>query len=148
MKNVTSCGIFLIDKNNKMLLGHPTGSKPDVLSIPKGCVDKGERWFDTAVRELKEETDISLDKYKYIYRYIGSTVYKTSQEGIPIMKTLRCYIVNLPYDVIDLDKVWCPSTFGEGIPEVDEYQLIDIHIAPMFMMVTQKKVWDSYRTGI
>jgi ADP-ribose pyrophosphatase YjhB (NUDIX family) len=49
--------------DNKILLVHPTNAswqKP-TLGIPKGRVEEGEDLKDAALRELEEETGISLD---------------------------------------------------------------------------------------
>ena len=57
-----SCGIFLFRNDNKFLIGHPTGFKPNTWSIPKGRPNAGEiDYFETAKRELLEETGIDFD---------------------------------------------------------------------------------------
>src|SRR5687768_14174723 len=51
----TTCGVFLIC-NDKLLIGHVTNSND--WSIPKGLMDPGETELESAIRELKEETNI------------------------------------------------------------------------------------------
>lgn len=60
-----SAGIVIILKKNKILLCHATNSKwTNTFGPPKGGVDKGEIEIDGAIRELKEETSITIDKNK------------------------------------------------------------------------------------
>ena len=49
--------------NNQILMVHPTNAswKKPTLGIPKGKVEPGEDLLTAAVRELKEETGISID---------------------------------------------------------------------------------------
>lgn len=53
-----------------------TGEKPDVLALPKGLVDAGEKPEQTALREVREETGVEaalLTKLKDIkYFYVRS----------------------------------------------------------------------------
>ncbi|HEU5452410.1 MAG TPA: NUDIX domain-containing protein [Terriglobales bacterium] len=53
-----------------------TGDKPDVLALPKGLVDAGEKPDQTALREVREETGVEaalLTKLKDIkYFYVRS----------------------------------------------------------------------------
>lgn len=57
-----AAGITLI-WNNKILLIHPTNSswKKSTCGIPKGKLEVGEDALSGALRELKEETGITLD---------------------------------------------------------------------------------------
>lgn len=56
-----TCGTFLFSTlQKKILLCHPTNTKWNNWSIPKGVMEQGEQSFDVASRELKEETGIDL----------------------------------------------------------------------------------------
>lgn len=60
-----SCGIYLINSENKLLIGHPTKHKSNVWAIPKGRVNEGESdYFEVAKRELFEEANINIDDFK------------------------------------------------------------------------------------
>ena len=58
-----SAGVVIILKGNKFLLCHPTNQKWfESYSFPKGGLNECESEIDAAIRELKEETSISLNK--------------------------------------------------------------------------------------
>jgi 8-oxo-dGTP diphosphatase len=60
-------GIILI-KDKKILLGKRknTGVGSGTWGLPGGRVDFGERAEDTAVREVKEETDLNVEKITFL----------------------------------------------------------------------------------
>ena len=69
MKKEKSCGCIVFDEDKKVLLvrmvhGH--------FSFPKGHVEVNETEYDTAYREVKEETNIDckiIDGFRYITTY-------------------------------------------------------------------------------
>lgn len=69
MKQEKSCGAIVINKNNKILLVHHNAGHWD---FPKGHVEEGETEEQTAIREVKEETNIDIiinNKYRYTTSY-------------------------------------------------------------------------------
>lgn len=69
MKQEKSCGAIVINQNNKILLVHHNAGHWD---FPKGHVEKGETEEQTAIREVKEETNIDIiinNKYRYTTSY-------------------------------------------------------------------------------
>ena len=69
MKQEKSCGAIVINKNNKILLVHHNVGHWD---FPKGHVEEGETEEQTAIREVKEETNIDIiinNKYRYTTSY-------------------------------------------------------------------------------
>lgn len=67
MKKEKSCGCIIIE-NNKVLLIHQTKGH---WGFPKGHIEENETEFDTALREVKEETnlDVEIDKKKRYNEY-------------------------------------------------------------------------------
>lgn len=60
-----SAGIIIILKGQKVLLCHPTNSRWfGTYSFPKGGLEKGETEIDAAIRELREESSVIIDKSK------------------------------------------------------------------------------------
>jgi 8-oxo-dGTP pyrophosphatase MutT (NUDIX family) len=121
----STCGIFIVDKKNRILVGHPTEVyKPFCWSIPKGEQDPGESTAQTAVREVFEETGIRVDPSQI--EYLWNSVYATNR------KTLHAYIVKLDVDGETLN-AHCDSMFqnraGKMIPEIDEFRWVTLEEA-------------------
>ena len=56
-------GIFLYsERDKKILIVHPTNSSQKFWSVPKGLKYEDEDTFSAGLRELKEETNISLNE--------------------------------------------------------------------------------------
>lgn len=68
MKYEKSCGAIVIEDGKVLLVKHNAGH----WDFPKGHVEEGETEFETAIREVKEETniDIKLKRKIDIYQNI------------------------------------------------------------------------------
>ena len=69
MKQEKSCGCIIINDKNEVLLIHHNAGHWD---FPKGHVELGETEVQTAIREVKEETNIDVEvdeKYRYSTKY-------------------------------------------------------------------------------
>ena len=69
MEQEKSCGAIVINKNNKILLVHHNAGHWD---FPKGHIENGETEEQTAIREVKEETNMDIiinNKYRYTTSY-------------------------------------------------------------------------------
>jgi predicted NUDIX family NTP pyrophosphohydrolase len=131
MEKQTSSAVIIYDPVKQVILAeHPTGRKwhnddgtpsTGVFSLPKGLVEEGEDPVETAIREIKEETDIDLElkrlhylgKYKYI-KY----------------KDLEMFFYPIKEDEIDIKKCKCNSFFdgpkGKKLPEVNGFCFLHI----------------------
>lgn len=68
MKQEKSCGAVVIDNNKVLLIKHVLGH----WDLPKGHMENGETEVQTAIREIKEETNIDTEineKYRYTIEY-------------------------------------------------------------------------------
>lgn len=68
MKQEKSCGAIVIDNGRVLIVKQNNG----FYGFPKGHMDDGEREEDTALREVKEETNIDIavnNKYRYVSSY-------------------------------------------------------------------------------
>src|ERR1051325_3487569 len=90
----TSCGVIITD-GKRLLLGHATGSPR--WDIPKGMAEAGESFAAAAVRELQEETGLTVTEAEL--RPLGGHTYRRGQDlalfcwpspALPGPKTLTC----------------------------------------------------------
>ena len=68
MKQEKSCGAIVVDNGKVLLIKHVLGH----WDLPKGHVENNETETETAIRELKEETNIDIeisDKFRYTIEY-------------------------------------------------------------------------------
>ena len=56
----TGVGIVLINKDNKVFVAKRIDNPKNFWQMPQGGVDKNENFFKAALRELKEETSITI----------------------------------------------------------------------------------------
>jgi len=69
MKKEKSCGCIVFNKKKKVLLVKMIDSH---WSFPKGHIEENETEYDTALREVKEETNIEckiIDGFRYVSTY-------------------------------------------------------------------------------
>ena len=65
MIEATSCGGVVIFRGKILLLYKNYKNKYEGWVLPKGTVEPGEEYKDTAIREVKEETGLTLLDYKF-----------------------------------------------------------------------------------
>ena len=117
-----TCGIFLVGPDNKFLAVHATGNPPNKRwSLPKGHPNKDEDYEKAAIRELKEETNITLSMFRGKMHYIGESKYNKKN------KILHAYAFISEDELPPIDKMECNSKVKAGYPEVDAYKWIDIN---------------------
>ena len=71
MIEAISCGGVVIFRGKILLLYKNYKNKYDGWVLPKGTVEEGEEYKETALREVKEETGASAT----IMKYIGKSEY-------------------------------------------------------------------------
>ena len=129
---IKSCGIYLINKNDKLWITHPTNHPPfGSWSIPKGVPDGDESFLDAAIRELHEETGIDLTgvvmNRNIKIHYLPSVLYKSNK------KTLYTFLI-IDNELDDV-KVVCDSLAtvnGVSFPENDEFKWV--HMSHTYML--------------
>ena len=62
MGKTIASGLFIVRKDNKVLICHPTNHPADFYSIPKGKVEDDEIFLEAAIRETYEETNLDLSE--------------------------------------------------------------------------------------
>ena len=66
MIEATSCGGVVIFRGKILLLYKNYKNKYEGWVLPKGTVEEGEEYKQTALREVKEETGVDANIIKYI----------------------------------------------------------------------------------
>ena len=132
---VETAGIFIFDTHQNFLVCHPTGHHGASWSIPKGIPDKGEPYKVATVRELEEETNITLteDQIERV-AFIGDFKYPNKD------KVLYAFVLFLDDDPIPTD-LKCMSMFSMKygkFPEVDGYFWMNIDQS-IFVNCAQKE---------
>lgn len=114
-----TCGIFVIDIHNRLLICHPTNEPMDKWSLPKGWPEDDETYEEAAIRELEEETGLILNDYDGNLEYVGENQYKNKP------KKLIAFSYFLKEEV--LQPLSCSGMIsGTDIPEVDIIKWVDI----------------------
>lgn len=111
---MVTCGVLLTD-GEKFLICHPTGGK--WWDLPKGKQDPDETYAQTAVRELQEETGISVQEDQL--EFIGVFDYRPEKR----LALFRMMFETLP----DPASLRCVSKFKKKmiwIPEMDAFMVV------------------------
>lgn len=132
---IKTAGIFLVRRDNHILIGHPTKHKPNVWSIPKGQVEPDEDVVDAAVRETFEETNIDVSDYKVIYK-LEPAVYPKMKK---VLHAIALFEKENPF-VFDLFDIKCNSNVPLDIgafPEMDDFKWVTIEEAEELVHAAQ-----------
>ena len=89
MIEATSCGGVVIFRGKILLLYKNYRNKYEGWVLPKGTVEKGEEYKDTAIREVKEETGAAAT----IIQYVGKSHYTFSVPEGTVEKDVHWYLM-------------------------------------------------------
>jgi 8-oxo-dGTP pyrophosphatase MutT (NUDIX family) len=135
MSKIKAAGIFLVNMNREILVGHPTGHHPDFFSIPKGKVEEGETTLEAAIRETYEETNVKLYRDLHGFIDLGTQVYNHKKKEIRLYAHLENRISR--WDQFDIR---CNSNVPEergGFPEFDSFMWMSFDEAKTKLHNTQ-----------
>ena len=76
-------GIVVLNKDNKIFVAKRIDNKKNFWQMPQGGVDKGEDFYEAAIRELKEET--SIKSVSLIKKIDGLLTYHLPNELLGII---------------------------------------------------------------
>ena len=89
MKEAVSCGGVVIYRGKVLLLFKNFHNRYDGWVLPKGTVEEGESYEETAVREVKEESGAD----GRIVEYIGTSEYKFNTLNDTVSKQVHWYLM-------------------------------------------------------
>ena len=130
-----TCGIFLITKDCKVLLSHPTNGVDNIWHIPKGLTELNETFENAAIREFKEETNIDLDIENLIY--INEVKYKNKDKKLIAFKYYT-ELNSFDFNPICYSMVNLPN--GVSFPENDKFIFVDINDVNKYLHYTQQNL--------
>lgn len=90
MIEAVSCGGVVIFRGKILLLYKNYKNKYDGWVLPKGTVEQGETHEETALREVKEETDVKAE----IIKYIGKSQYSFVVPEDTVEKEVYWYLMS------------------------------------------------------
>ncbi len=89
MTQATSCGGVVIFRGKILLLYKNYKNRYDGWVLPKGTVEEGEDFKDTALREVKEESGVEAT----LIKYIGMSEYTFNAADEAIDKHVHWYLM-------------------------------------------------------
>ena len=89
MIEATSCGGVVIYRGKILTLYKSYKNKYEGLVLPKGTVEAGEEYKDTAIREVLEESGVQAS----IIKYIGKSQYSFNVPEDTVEKEVHWYLM-------------------------------------------------------
>ena len=89
MSNAVSCGGVIIYRGKILVLYKNMHNKYEGWVLPKGTVEKGETYEQTALREVKEEAGVDAK----ILKYVGDSKYTFTVYNEEIKKEVHWYLM-------------------------------------------------------
>ncbi len=143
-----SAGILMVRKNKQnsdleVLLCHPGGpfysrKHLGVWSIPKGEVPEQEAPIETAIRECKEETGITV---KGPLISLGRFVYPSGRKEIVVWACFQSDEPPADHQPPTVEIFWRGKKWT--FPEVDEVKWVSKDLAYRLILPAQKQILDS-----
>ncbi len=90
MKNAVSCGGIVIYRGKILLLFINYRNRYEGWVLPKGSVEEGESFEETAMREVREESGATGS----IAGYLGSCEYEFKAQDEQVKKTVHWFLIS------------------------------------------------------
>lgn len=111
-----TCGVIVTDTRG-YLICHPTHSK--WWDLPKGRQDPGETYVQTAMRELREETGITVSENQL--SYLGIFDYKPEKR-----LALFYHQVDTMYNPKVMNCISMVNHYNKPFPEMDSFKVVNL----------------------
>lgn len=138
MAKTIASGLFIVRKDKKVLICHPTNHPTDFYSIPKGKVEDDEIFLEAAIRETYEETNLDLSETTDFTIYpLNAVNYKHRKKILYPFLFLENKKSSFDWGGVELK---CNSNVPEdrgGFPEMDKWIFVTIKEARGLLHYTQ-----------
>jgi 8-oxo-dGTP pyrophosphatase MutT (NUDIX family) len=138
MAKTIASGLFIVRKDKKLLIAHPTNHNPNFWSIPKGKVEDNETFLEGALRETYEETNLDLTETTcFDIHTLPSVNYSHKKKMIYPFLFLEKDKSDFNWDGVELK---CNSNVPKergGFPEMDDYKWVTLDEARELLHETQ-----------
>jgi 8-oxo-dGTP pyrophosphatase MutT (NUDIX family) len=134
-----TAGIFLIRKDNKLLIAHPTKLPENRWSIPKGGIEDGEYPTDAAVREMFEEANVDVSTWTLMHNLEHVKLKYKEEEKLLVPFVLFEKQNNIDFGSFEFK---CNSNVPEemgGFPEMDDFKWVTLDEAKEVLFKSQVK---------
>jgi 8-oxo-dGTP pyrophosphatase MutT (NUDIX family) len=129
---IVTCGTYLYSTIlKKILVCHPTNSRWNNWSIPKGVMETGESIFEVCVRELFEETGIDIKKINVLQKHALPTRKYQKQE-----KSLDSFLIITDTEFTD-HKFLSNLVEGKDFSENDKWKWVTLEEAAKIIHLSQ-----------
>lgn len=146
MGKIIAAGVFIVRKDGKLLICHPTNHAEDFFSIPKGKVEKGEAHLDAAFRETYEETNLDLKGNDNFYVHgLYPVNYSHKKKVLYPFVCIESDESTFDWETVEIK---CNSNVAEargGFPEMDGYQWVSLLEAKILLHNTQVACLDKVK---
>jgi 8-oxo-dGTP pyrophosphatase MutT (NUDIX family) len=141
---VIAAGLFLVNKDGKLLVCHPTNHDPNFWSIPKGKVDSGENIIDAAIRETREESNMVIPKDSNFIE-LPMVNYSHKKKALYSFLVLEEQNPLFNWNIVELKcNSVVPVERGE-FPEMDDFKWVDLDEAKLILHQTQAYLIDDIK---
>ena len=140
-------GIVVLNKENKVFVAKRIDNPKNYWQMPQGGVDEGDKNYDAAIRELKEET--SIENVKLLKEIEGNISYELPDYLLGIIwkgrykgQTQKWYIVRFDGKDNEIDiKTKKPEFFEWKWIDVNDLTNVVVH----FKLQVYKKIQEEIK---
>lgn len=131
---VITCGIYLFNtRSREILICHATHASWQKWTIPKGIKGRGEEPYAAALRELKEETGIDINKIN-VLKISPLPPAKYLKQN----KILESFLVITDTDM-DNYSFCCHSQINNEFPEIDNWRWVNPESVTKYLHESQQE---------
>lgn len=148
-KRIVSAGFLIKSSSGKYLIVRPSGKTGTTggWGVPKGKRDPGEDIFDTAVREVFEETGLHVltgDVFKIEHRPFHFYTVEANDQQKKQKYNKKVFVFRAYCDAsVEQYHLECTTMLDCGKPEVDQFEWVTVEKAHEMVVKSQKGIFEK-----